>query len=327
MREDQLITEVRFNAQMPDSVTDYPDARIRVELNSALQKRFAPVLVAARCGMLLKRFDVTMVASTAVYAMPNRAMAAGFECLDLNDGTTYWALKQIEPSEAWKYETSTTGRPQYYTLNGSTMHFYPTPSAAYTLRCQYYLRPSLLVQKQTYTIDGQIQSINTSARTITIAPDATFLYDRITAATVYSNRPPIDVIRVDGYDYSNALEHADSNYEAVMVSVDGYTIDASTKSTFTFPVGTDLTEVRVGDLVRVFNQSEWPMLPHEYHSSLAMAAAAKICKDRGMYNAASELDDVVRADLQRMQSAIEPRVKSEAKRLRPAAHMLRRGIF
>lgn len=327
MREDTLITEVRHAAQLPDGFADYPDARIRLELNSILQRVFAPELVAARCGMLLKRHlqSVTLAAGRT-YPLPGRAMAAGFEALDITDGTTYWPIKQIEPHEAWSYETTTVGRPQFYTVVGSSVRFYPAPDATYTVRYQYYLRPSAIVEKQTLLYAGVISAIS-STGLITIESLRTDVMDRVLAASISSTAAPIDVIRIQTYG-NDLVEAFDSSYEVVFPSA-GWTPGASNFDIqlTAAALAQDISEMRVGDVVRAANQSEWPAMPHEYHPTLAMATAAKICRDRGMYNAATELDGTVRADLDRMRSAISPRVKSEAQRLRPAAHMLRRGYF
>lgn len=318
MREDALITEVRYAAQLPDEAADYTDARIRTELNIVLQERFAPELVAARVGMLLKPFSQTLTAGTRTYPLPSRAMAAGFECLDITDGTSYWPLTQIAAHDAWKYETTTRGRPAFFTVVGSSIRLYPTPDIAYTLRSQYYLRPSRLVEKQTTPLIGVVEAVDLfTARTLLVTTVAS-VTDRDTGVALVSGKR-IDVIR-GPEQAALATEGYDASYEVVAAglsqSISGTTITLTSSLQ-------DYSEVRAGDYVRAHDQSEWPTMPHEYHAILAKAAAARICRDRGMYNAAQALEEVVSSGLSSMKDAIQPRVKSQAQVLVPHAHMLR----
>lgn len=318
MREDTLITEVRMAAQLPATFADYTDARIRIELNTILQSRFAPMIADARVGSMLKRHSQTLTSGTATYPLPGRALAAGFEAIDANDGSTYWPMKEIQPSEVWKYETSTTGKPEFYAVVGSSYRLYPTPNDAYTVRCQYYLRPSNLVQFQT---TGRVTSVDQSLRRITVDTSIASITDRVRAAAI-SNSYPIDVVRLDSAGPAT-VEPSNASYELTLVSATWTTVDTAIIGV---DAGFDMTEVRAGDYVRAYNQSDWPSIPHEYHPALAALAAAKICRNRGMYNAAKELEASANEDIAVMRRAIAPRVKSEAQSLRPHAHMLRRGF-
>ncbi|HET7133149.1 MAG TPA: hypothetical protein VFJ95_12915, partial [Gammaproteobacteria bacterium] len=64
MNTTELIAEVRFAGQLPDSSQDYTDARIRTELTVTQRSIFAPSVVEAKSGALLKRFLQPTVAGT-----------------------------------------------------------------------------------------------------------------------------------------------------------------------------------------------------------------------------------------------------------------------
>lgn len=320
MREDALLMEVRYAAQLPSSSTDYDDARIRLELNTQLQQRFARVLVKARVGMLLKTWSQTLAVGTRTYPLPPRAMSAGFECLDISDGTSYWPLTQIEPHQVHAYETASTDRPRFYCVVGSSMRFYPTPNQAYTVRTQFYVRPSVIVAQQSLVsnVVGYVSGVDQSLRQITLSANVSTVTDKLTSASL-SATYPIDVLRLDQAG-PGTIEPTSSSYEITLLSAT-WTLGALNR--IDVAAGFDMTEVKIGDVVRAFNQSEWPMMPHEYHPALAAAAAAKICRDRGMYAASQALEADVSQALGDMADDIQPRVKSSAQTLVPRAHMLR----
>jgi hypothetical protein len=324
VREDALITETRIAAQLPDNSIDYTAARIRTELNTQLQMRFARVMVKARVGMLLKSWTPSTVAGTSTYALPPRAMAAGFEALDVSDGTTRSGLTEVLPHQVYQYEGLATDRPQFFCVIGSSVRFYPTPNAAYTVRCQFYVRPSVLVEQQSLVsnVIGYVSSVDQALRQITLSANVSTVTDKVTGAGL-SATYPIDVLRLDQAG-PGTIEPSSSTYEITLLSAT-WTLGALNRIDVT--AGFDMTEIKAGDVVRAFNQSEWPMIPHEYHPALAWAAAAKICRDRGMYSAAQALEADVRAALGDMADDIQPRVKSQSQALVPRAHMLRGRRF
>jgi hypothetical protein len=79
----------------------------------------------------------------------------------------------------------------------------------------------------------------------------------------------------------------------------------------------DLSRVRVGDYVRAEDQSDWPMLPPEFHRTLADAASTVILVDMGTPDKAALLADKVRNDVDRMKELLEPRVRNLAKPIIP----------
>lgn len=322
MREDALVTAVREAAQLPDDADDYTAAVIRRMATDVLQNEFAPALVAARAGIGLKRRPITLQASKSVYALPPRAMSAGLECLDITDGTSYWPLTEITPNQAWQYETSSTDRPRFYCVLATGIKLYPTPNQAYTLRTQFYSRPSIIVAKQLDDTYGIIDAINYSTRQITLAANYTLIFDQIDAGPISVQRP-IDIISLDDTSFA-AYETVGTTYDLSLFHAQW----SGSSVTITVAAGYDVSEVKVGDAVRAANQSEWPtMLPHEHHILLAHATAARICMERGMRATAEDLRARVSAGMPALKDGVQPRVKSSSQTIVPRAHMLRRGMF
>ena len=321
MREDELITEIREAAQLPTDFADYSDAVIRRTATNILQNDMAPALAAARVGIMLQRRDLSTVAGRAVVQLPPRSMAAGFECLDLTDGTSYWPLTEVLPNQAWQYEQSTRDRPRFYCVQSAGVKLFPTPDRVYSLRTQFYVRPSIIVEKQETDLVGLIDSVNYDTRQIAIASFVSAILNRLNGDAAISSQHPIDIISADdgafgdyatiGTTYDYSLCHAE------------WSSSGGFSQTITLAAGPDIGMVKVGDMVRAFNQSEWPLMPHEHHILLVHATAAKICGDRGMANAAQEQSAKYLAGMSALKDGVQPRVKASAQALVPAAHMLR----
>jgi hypothetical protein len=207
-------------------------------------------------------------------------------------------------------------------LIGSSYRLYPTPDSAYTVRLQYYLRPSRIVEKQATTDIGQIISVDSATRTLTVSTVASII-NKDTGAAITTGQL-IDIVRGPlALVQSGTVQAFDASYEAVMANVSWNDAPFSVILNGT----ADMSEVQLGDYIRAADQSEWPAMPHEYHPALAWAVAAKIARDRGMQNTAAGLEQDVMRALGEMADDVQPRVKSSAQTLVPRAHMLRRGGY
>lgn len=325
MREDALIAALRRYAQLPDSDLDYTDEVLRLEMNDVLQAVFAPALFAARSGYLLKRFTFPTTAGTDVYPLPSRAMNGAVEnvvCLDLSTNEQ-WGLEPIEANDAFKYVQTSQDKPRFFQAIGSSIRLFPTPNAAYTLRMQYYLRPPRLMQFQT---TGAITDISSGVYTVASWPT-----NRDTGATVAA-ATSFDIVRGGIATPTAATPNGANTYEVVAANVFPDTF-SSGGLTMTFETSlasasyADVSEVRVGDFVRVADQTDWPTMPHEFHSALAHAAASRILAETGRLQMAQAQASIAQADIDRMKDVIQPRVKGTPPVLVPQAHMLRRGFW
>jgi hypothetical protein len=157
------------------------------------------------------------------------------------------------------------------------------------LRQWYKIRPSKIVEKQT---DGFIVLVNTSTREITVSGVPV---DRVTGGPI-DDTTLIDVIAPNASHELHLVSSPISIFGAVI----------------TLPAGTDMSRISAGDYVRAEDQSEWPMLPQEFHRTLADAAAVVILSDVGTADKAAALAGKVGNDIERMVNLLEPRVQNLA---------------
>lgn len=317
MRTDELVTAVRLSSFLPDAHADFTTARIQLELNDIMLEVFGAAVVGARGGYWLKTATTTLTASKNVYRIPARATVGGLEAVELAQGTSQFVkLVQVAPEEAALYAgpTGTTGTPSRFYVRGDQIVLLPTPdSGSYTLRFHYYVRPSRLVTQQSSTlgsgtIRGQITAINTAARTLTVNV-VPFDQELGTPAAITSALQRIDVVHPDGW------------HELALVGA----TQTLAGSVFTVGGSDSFDEIVVGDFVRSAEQTDWPCLPDEFHRTLADAAACVALTSVGAADKAAFISGKVTADVQRLASLIEPRIKSSVPKLKPTYSFLRGG--
>lgn len=289
MREDALITEVQTVARLDASDDDYTSARIRTELTKALHLHFGVRVTDAQSGCWIKRYDTTITSTKTRYRMPYRSMAV-YNVQEL-DSNGYVVRDKDQV---------------VYVVEGDQIVFGAALTQT-TLRQLYYLRPSTLVQ---YQSAGAVTAVDTDALTVTV--NTVPIVDRVTGSNVASG-DKIDIVHANGWHELSVVGVA-----ATLAS-----------STFTFPAGTDLSDVEVGDYVRAAEQTDWPCLPDEFHGALANVTAAEILRSRGQERKAEAIMARVMGTekepgpIRLFQDMIEPRVKTGRQAVVPTVGVLR----
>lgn len=305
-----MLEAVRFAGGLPDGHPDYADARIRTEITDTMRTVFARSVVKSRGGYWLQPHVFDLTADTAVYQIPHRALAGGVKSIHVRPSSTanYYPLEEVYADEVASEDTS-DGPPRGYYLLSDFFRLVPIPdSSDADGRIMYYVRPPRMVQEQTTA--GIITAINTSTRVALMATTPT---DRDTGNAITSSTV-VDVVSTTG------------SHELHVVGATLTNVTASTS--VTFAAGTDLSRVVVGDAVRAADQSEWPMLPREFHRTLADATAAVILAGGiGALEKSGGLSGKVAKDIERFESLIQPRVKDNVKKLRPRFGALRGNRF
>ena len=187
-----------------------------------------------------------------------------------------------------------------YQIIGDEVVFDAAPSTGTTLEWVYYLRPSLLVEEQASA--GRVTAVSTSALTVTVASVPT---NRVTASAVVTG-DTVDIVHANGWHELSVVN--------VAATLSG--------SVFTFPAGTDLAAVEVGDFLRAADQTDWPCIPDDYHRALCDLAGARVLRSKGYEGKASALERQALLDVQRLADALQPRIKKEIEVIRP-----RFGVF
>lgn len=315
MRSDELITEVRMRAFIPDAHSDYTSARILQEINAVLPTLFSQMIVDARAGFYLDQVVGTTAAGQSYYRIPGRAVVSGLEKVEIaNTSGEMRPLTEVTPYDAGllegPYNAPTRGFPTRYLIEGDQVRLFPCPDATYALRMRYYRRPNRLVSQQSSTLNGgtirgNVTAVNPSARTVTVG---VVPFDQeavaggvLTPAAITSANQRIDIIHGDGW-HELALTNATQTLAG---------------SVFTIGGTSDMSKIEVGDWVRAAEQSDWPQLPDDFHATLVDSTAIMILNSMDMPDKASALAQKMGSDLQRFRALLTPRVKDSPRIIRP----------
>ena len=153
MFTDELITQVRDLAQVPDTDEDITDEFILTQAYLGLLERFTQPIIMQRNGSWLHSYTFETTAGVSRYRIPPRSITQGLEKIECataqgsgNADSSGWYLLSVQTNiQATSYEgLNYQGRPAAFTYVGDTVEIYPTPTANWTLRMWYYLRPSSL---------------------------------------------------------------------------------------------------------------------------------------------------------------------------------------
>jgi hypothetical protein len=322
MRSDEILDRVREKAVLGTvaSWPDWPDARLLNIVTERHQSLMSNEIVTAAAGYGQQDGFVTCTAGVDLYPTPDRAVGSTLIAAWLQQpGEVHWTpLERVELRDAFIYDRgpADTNKPRNFLVTDGFIELYPSPSAAFTLRYRFYIRPSSIVTSQSSAlvgagdavVRGLITAVNKVARTITVNA---LPFDQSLAppAAITSAVQQVDII------------HAAGNYTLAMYS------QPQTLSGLVLTLGgtDDMTRVRVGDWVRVAEQSDWPInLPHEFHRMLCDRSAMEVLGATGRAEDASVLGLTVKADLDRFRSEIRPQVKTQP-RMIPCVPISARG--
>jgi hypothetical protein len=296
VREDDFIARVRRDARIRSAHPDYTDAIIREEAWGLLAGTFAESVQRAHQGYWRQSVQTMVAASQRSYRLPHRALANTADVIEYLNGAGNWTPVNLLSAlrDRGPMTSATATYPTHAVADSDRIELYPLPSSALTVRTSYMLRPPKLVQYQTA---GEVTAVDADALTVEVntVPD-----DQDTGSAVTTS-DKLDII------------HPNGGHELALV---GVAPDSIVSTTLTFPSGTDLSKVEVGDFVRAADQTDWPMLHEEFHATLAAAEAASICLGLGKSVKAQQLAAKVSSDLARMRNMQEPRLKDVFRHLK-----------
>lgn len=314
MRTDQLLQRIRQQCTLEASHPDYTDAIILDECDDALSQTFENPIVDAHAGYWLKPFFYTTTAGVTKYRIPPRAIVC--EKVDIaRTGSRYAPLHQVTEDNSALFEMAPgqVGVPQAFAVRDGSIVLMPAPdSSAYSIRLWYYLRPSRLQAQQSSTdnsgvIRGRITAINTTTRALTVNA-LPFDQELAAPAAITSASQLVDVVKPDGW-HEVVLIGASQTIAGLVITVGGTD---------------DLSDIAVGDFVRVAEQTDWPALPDDFHRCLADVAGSKIQTQRDFLIEAGQLAGSCSADFVRFGNIIKPRVRTEAVTVRAPMPTVRR---
>jgi len=315
MNTTDMLAQLRLNCQIEDGAVDYPDSVLLREMSDALTTKFQDTIVGFRNGIWLTSYYDACVAGKKSYRI--RQSSTVLSKVEIGIGSTS-SLSTIDFSRLVKLEEghtdlfegakSTTGTPVYYAIRGGDIVLFPTPdSTGFVLRVSHYRKPSTLTPAQPLAY-GNVNSVNASTAQIGVAV-LPFDYSDPLNPVAVGGTVRIDIVRTDGW------------FEPIVGDVQA-TVSGTT---FTIITPCVLDSVVAGDRVRVYGQSEWPVLPVDFHRCVVDVASSKILIQRGYQQKAANFAGDVTADLTRFENLYGNLVREETRKIRAPLNVLRRA--
>jgi hypothetical protein len=241
----RLVSQVTLKAALADG--RFTDQEILDLASDVLISEIAPMLVSSREEYYVQTKDHTVTTSQAAYAIPYRAMGATLREVKILSGTQWTDLIRIDPEEI---KTTTTGRPEYFYLQGNSVMLYPTPDATGdTLRMSYFVRPSSLVPT---TECARITNI--SSNTLTLTPPSG-----------WSTSDTFDLVQGTSGFVLKGMDFSASQVNAGDIVLSG-----------TVP-----TDLEVGDYVCLSGESCFPHIPADAHQLLVQLTVVSCLEAMG----------------------------------------------
>lgn len=316
LNQTQLIARVRRSAFLAESDVNYTDVVILAELNDVQTQLYARAVIEADQGHWQLTDYTPLVAAQRSYRLPARAVMGTTmrQQVTQTGAVDWWPMDDLSEADALRYEASITRNassdsPWKKVIRGENTWILPPVAASdqYVMRTHYMVRPSRICMPQfAPDTDGVITAINPTTRVLSlISTIESIAEDGTNGADIVVGDANIDIIRVGGWHKVQWTGVATFSAGGTLIQL---AADASGLSE-----ANDLSDIAVGDVVRVADQTDWPALPADFHRSLADATAAKILTARGMADRAAELSQpYVVPDLQRFGALLRPRDGSSA---------------
>lgn len=297
-----------MNCTLEDDHPDYSDAWIGTEYNDALSSKLSEMIMESKSGYWLQSVDYTTTVGQPRIRVPSRALILSKIEIAMG-GATFQRLPEVFEGHAdlFNVPAATMGQPVGYVLRGDQIWLMPPPdNSAYTIRVWYFIRPSIVSRPQS---TGEILIANTATRQLTFVGGVN--------PHKYINGIDNGVVDVsDGID----VIHPDGWHELALVG-GSFTLPGGV---FTLPVGTDMSRVLVGDVVRLAGYTDWPPIPDDFHRMLCDIVSAKILSQLENDKKAASIFQDGAADMARFSRLISDRTIEEPRTLRPYLPLRRR---
>jgi hypothetical protein len=305
VNQTELIARVRRTAFIRDNHPDFTDQVILDELNDALRSIYEDIITGPRQGHWLKQYIVPSTVGQQSMRITPRAVVGGLEKVEIGEiGNQLWSIQEITENHAQWYESFSgrLGTPQYFVIRGDMIDFLPSFDHAMSVRISYYIRPSIIVLPQANPIAtaGLVTLVNPATREVTLSAPA-FVKN--------PNNPQLgtSVINVPFSDFV----HPNGTFELSAVDLRQ---PSAVGLVMTFPAGTDVSDVQVGDFWRCSQETDWPPLPEEFHRTVSDTAAVKIMLELNMSGKAGMVAQSTSGDLARLRTLMSTsRVRNSPK--------------
>lgn len=280
-----FLDAVKRAVTMPSSQVRFSDTDILRFADEETETVIVPAITSARLEFFVKYVDTLLVANTAEYKIPYRAIGRTLRFVELRDpnNTLVKDLSYVMPEDVGRITSPVGGDPWAFTMRGDYLILLPTPTAAnYNLRMYYELAPADLIPTSSA---GVIQSINTGTGEITLNA----------AISAFATGQAMDIIDFKSGNTNKAEDIVSTNVASNVI---------------TFAASDIPSNVAAGDYLCISQQTPVLQLPNEFHQSLVMSTVCRILEAlsdyEGLAAAQARRDQMVANALQ----VINPRVES-----------------
>lgn len=252
-----LLASVKRRGMLPSSDQTLTTADYLAFGTEELQTYVMNLLLSANEDYATATADTTIVSGTNSYSLPARASNESLRNVLYLEAGSYVPLIRTNPQDV--PGTTDTGTPHSYYFFDDAIVLVPTPSAAGTLRLQYFRRPSALVAA---SAAATISSINGARTVVTTTATIPSTITNTVTVDVVSHTPGFRILTMDA---------------ALTGTVSGTTITFSSA----LPAS-----VVAGDYVCLAGESCVPQIPVEAHPLLAQRIVVKALEALGDKKAA-----------------------------------------
>lgn len=319
MNTTEMLAQLRLNCLLEDAAIDYPDSVLLRELSDSFIAKYQSIVVSMRNGFWEQQYYQPLSTGVARYRLtPNASVISKIEIGSGSsanyDDIDFSRMPMLQEGHSDLFETSfnSLGQPRGYVLRGNDIVVIQTPdSGGYVMRITYLRRPARFYASQNAqagTDRGRVTAVNTTTRAITVNA-IPFDMSLVTPAQIV-NGAQVEVIKPSGWFEPSYGIASTASISGLVITITG-----------TQP----MRDIAAGDYLRVSGQTDWPMIPEDFHRSVVDTATVKILVQRGYQQKASNFAGDVTSDLQRFEELYQKRVIEEPRVIRAPLATLRRG--
>lgn len=303
---DRLVDEVRDQACIPDvdgrlgSTEAAVDAAILRLASNVLRTHVADLLIGSRAQRWTQAASDQAIASgTHLYAMPERALAAGVADVLITDGTSEWSAPEITLAQAWRYRVDHGGwdSPYAYCWRDDEIELLPHPTAGgHSLRVLY---PRGLLRLVTVASCALVAS--TGATSITTDADV---------PSAWSSSETLDVVRGGPNGAPRGTDLAGTSISGTSI-----TVSAGVPST-----------VAAGDYVCLAGETCIPPVPDVAWPALVAGASLEVLRAIGDPAGVPDARERLAEAGLRAQKLLTPRSRGASRKIVARGYGTRRGM-
>ncbi len=295
----EFIARVKRGVTVPANQYRFTDSDFLLMGDEEMESRLLPEITSVRQQYYVKHKRILIVADTASYKIPYRAVGRNIVDLKLVDsaGTFLRNLPMIQIEDKQAFTPIGGGDPRAFLIEGDNIVLLPTPTTsttAYYLEVYYELKPSRLVPVEDC---GTITAIDTVTGDVTISA----------ANTNFAIGDVMDIIDGKTSNMNKAEDITNTNISGAVI---------------TFTAADLPSDIAVGDILTLSDESCMVQAPQEFIQCLVQSVICRILQAQGDFEALQS----AYAEMDRRMAAAKSLLGNRVQQETPVV-MNRRGLL